>query len=433
MAKKKSYSLDYDIYLATDRNQAIKEILDNLETDPNQTDLEQMADYILFGKDEKFLNARDRKEILQPKRRYDSWSTKDEKNTSLDALMEDPNTAPEIEQKTSDTADKGPRYKVFKPEIKRPKYDDKGNLLDIGDADVPGMVELWERIDTLQERYDMYRGKIPPNDYVRNHPLTAYQLYKFGHMLIDIRRHQYYLKDSYKPTLKFFNVPPPGRVEFDFNCDTGLWLKPEEWCYRKRNPKPFDLPQPALEDAPEDENGNLYWKISDNKIDYENPDHILALLDNYVSLLKHSYDKPDSSTRTLCFDMELLIENANLTDLEQFLLEQRVAHRNIFMMQQFLAEDEIYISEATIRETIRKKIPRKLANAATKLRLESEVIRGEKETLECSKCHTVYPKDAFYFARSRDKRTGFCSQCKVCQKESYERRRDKKKAENTNT
>jgi Pyruvate/2-oxoacid:ferredoxin oxidoreductase delta subunit len=103
------------------------------------------------------------------------------------------------------------------------------------------------------------------------------------------------------------------------------------------------------------------------------------------------------------------------------------------MMQQFLAEDDIYISEATIRETIRKKIPRKLANAATKLRLESEVIRGEKETLECSKCHTVYPKDAFYFARSRDKRTGFCSQCKVCQKESYERRRDKKKAENTNT
>ena len=433
MAKKKSYSLDYDIYLATDRNQAIKEILDNLDTDPNPTDLEQMADYILFGKDEKFLNARDRKEILQPKRRYDSWSTKDEKNTSLDALMEDPNTAPEIEQKTSDTADKGPRYKVYKPEIKRPTYDKEGNLLDPGDSDVPGMVELWERIDILQERYDMYRGKIPPNDYIRNHPLTAYQLYKFGHMLIDIRRHQYYLKDSYKPTLKFFNVPPPGRVEFDFSSDTGLWLKPEEWCHRKRSPKPFDLKQPALEDALEDEEGRLYWKISDNKIDYENPDHILALLDNYVSLLKHSYDKPDSNTRMLCFDMELLIENADLTDVEQFLLEQRVAHRNIFIIRQALLEEDIEMSETTIRETMRKKIPRKLANAATKLRLESEVLRGELKTLECSKCHAVYPKDAFYFARSRDKRTGFCSQCKVCQKESYERRRDKKKAENTNT
>lgn len=120
--------------------------MDSLDTDPNATDLEQMADYILFGKDEKFLNARDRKEILQPKRRYDSWSTKDEKNESLDALLEDANTAPEIENKQNNN---GPRYKVFKPEIHRPEYDKDGNLLDIGDADVPGMVELWARIDTL--------------------------------------------------------------------------------------------------------------------------------------------------------------------------------------------------------------------------------------------------------------------------------------------
>ena len=425
MAKKKPYSLDYEIYLATDRNQAVKEILDSLDTDPNTTDLEQMADYILFGKDEKYLNARDRKEILQPKRRYDSWSTKDEKNESLDALLEDPNTAPEIENKQNNN---GPRYKVFKPEIRRPEYDKDGNLIDIGDGDIPGMVELWARIDKLQERYDMYRGKIPPNDYVRNHPLTKYQLYKFGHMLIDIRRHQYYLKDSYKPTLKFFNVAPPGRGEMDFDCNTGLWLKPEEWCYRKRNPKPFDLPQPALEDALEDENGNLYWKISDNKIDYENPDHILALIDNYASLLKHSYDKPDSSTRALCFDLEALVEAAHLNDIEQFILEQRVAHRNIFVVRQALLAENIEMSELQIREMMKKKIPRKLANAATAIRLECEVNQGIKETLECSKCHIIYPKDAFYFARSRDKRTGFCSQCKVCQKEAYERRKEKKKS-----
>ena len=108
-----------------------------------------MADYILFGKDEKYLSSRDRKEILQPKRRYDSWATKDEKNTSLDALLEDPNTAPEIEKKTSSDNDKGPRYKVYKPEIKRPTYDKEGNMIDPGDSDIPGMVELWERIDTL--------------------------------------------------------------------------------------------------------------------------------------------------------------------------------------------------------------------------------------------------------------------------------------------
>ena len=422
MAKKKSYSLDYDIYSAKDRNAAIQEILDNLETPPNETDLEQMADYILFGKDEKFLNARDRKEILQPKRRYNSWTTKDEKGESLDALLEDPNTAPEIELKTSSEADKGPRYKVFKPEIKRPKYDSEGNMIDPGDSDVPGMVELWERIDTLQERYDMYRGKIPPNDYIKSHPLDKYKLYKFGHMLIDIRRHQYYLKDSYKPTLKFFNAPPPGRPNYDFNTNTGLWLTPTEWCSRKRHPKEFDLEQSPLEDAIEDENGNLYWKISDSEIDYENPSHIVALIDNYAALLKHSYSSPDSITRALCFDMEILVEKAHLSELEQYVLEQRVAHRNAFVVRQNLLLDDIDITELQIRNLMRKKIPQKIAAAATRLRLESDLQAGRVEGLECSKCHKILPKHPFYYSRSRDKRTGFCSQCKFCQKISRDNR-----------
>ena len=421
MANKKAYSLDFDIYLATDRVQAVKAILDSLETDPNDSDLEQMGDYILFGKDEKFLNARDRKEILQPKRRYDSWSTKDEKNESLDALMENPNIAPEIERKTASDAEKAPRYRVFKPEIKRPKYDEAGNLIDIGDADVPGMEELWERIDVLQERLDMYKGKIPPNDYVKNHPMTKYHLYKFGHILIDIRRHQYYLKDAYKPTLKFFNATSANKPGYNFSVNTGLWLTPQEWCARKRNPKPFDMEQPPLEEVPEDENGNLYWKISDNAIDYENPDHILALMDNYVSLLKHSYDKPDSETRTLCYDLEYLIENADLTDLEQYCLEQRIAHRNTFVIQKYLAEDNIIKTEAQLRTIMRENVPNKIARTAMRLRLESQFLKGEIEGLKCTKCGGTFPKHPFYFARSRDKRTGYCSQCKECQRQKREK------------
>lgn len=158
---KKPYSLDYEIIRDTDRNALVTSILDSLDITPSDSELEQMADYILFGKDEKYMSARDRREISQPKRRYNSWATKDEKNESLDALMEDPNIAPQIEARQQDA---GPRYKVFKPEIKRPTYDKDGNLLDPGDSDIPGMVELWAEIDRLQEKLDMYRGKIPANE-----------------------------------------------------------------------------------------------------------------------------------------------------------------------------------------------------------------------------------------------------------------------------
>ena len=72
--------------------------------------------------------------------------------------------------------------------------------------------------------------------------------------------------------------------------------------------------------------------LDDNKIDYENPTHILELLNHYVNLLKHCYEHPESNTRMLLFDLERLIEESDLSDVEQYILEQRVAHRNVFII-----------------------------------------------------------------------------------------------------
>lgn len=86
------------------------------------------------------------------------------------------------------------------------------------------------------------------------------------------------------------------------------------------------------------------------------------------------------------------------------------------------------MSELQIRVMERNKIPKKLATTARRLRLESQMIRGEIPSLVCSKCGKALPKDPFYFARSRDKRTGYCSQCKSCQKASRERRQKNQNA-----
>ena len=86
------------------------------------------------------------------------------------------------------------------------------------------------------------------------------------------------------------------------------------------------------------------------------------------------------------------------------------------------------MSDLQVRNLSRIKIPRKIAATATRLRLECEVANGTIETLECSKCRKKLPKHVFYFARSRDKRSGFCSQCKACQKAA----RDRKKEEAAN-
>ena len=70
---KKAYSLDYSIERDSDRCTAVSDIIDKMDRDPSATDLEQMASYILYGKDENGLNAVQRGETTDGNRRYGSY------------------------------------------------------------------------------------------------------------------------------------------------------------------------------------------------------------------------------------------------------------------------------------------------------------------------------------------------------------------------
>lgn len=76
---KKKYSLDFSIERDTDRLRAVEQILDELPTNPSPTELEQMASYILYGKDENGNNSIQRKETIDKDKRYKSYKTKDDK------------------------------------------------------------------------------------------------------------------------------------------------------------------------------------------------------------------------------------------------------------------------------------------------------------------------------------------------------------------
>ena len=87
---KKKYSLDFSIERDVDRTHAVAAIIDQLETNPSPTELEQMASYILYGKDENGQNAIQRNECTDKDKRYKSYKTKDDKVQSLDEILEAP-------------------------------------------------------------------------------------------------------------------------------------------------------------------------------------------------------------------------------------------------------------------------------------------------------------------------------------------------------
>ena len=275
---KKKYSLDYNIERDIDRLHAVEEILDSLETNPNSNDLEQMASYILYGKDENGKNAVQRGETTDGDKRYKNFLKTEDKNFSLNEILDNPLS----DQLSLKTIDEKYVYTKKKPIIARPKYDKKtGALIDIGDGDIPGMQELWARIDQLEHEVAINEGKIPDDGTVTIYQ-DSYRLYQLKHMLIDVRRHQYYLKDSYKPTLHFLAVQPPQPQTYNFDENAEYWMTYEEW-ERKVN-KPYynyskDIDDYESKVTPQ----GIYvkWVVKHQKFDWENPKHIRALIDNY--------------------------------------------------------------------------------------------------------------------------------------------------------
>lgn len=77
---RKKYALDFSIIRDVDRMHAVEDILDRMDTDPSATELEQMASYILYGKDENGNNSIQRRETIdKDMKRYKSYKTKDDK------------------------------------------------------------------------------------------------------------------------------------------------------------------------------------------------------------------------------------------------------------------------------------------------------------------------------------------------------------------
>jgi hypothetical protein len=140
-----------------------------------------MASYILYGKDENGQNSIQRGETRDNEdKRYKSYKKMDDYVVSLDEILDDP-MADQAHFKELD-ARRPSRPKPRQPQ--RPKYDKvTGELLNIGDADIPGMEELWAAIDHTQHTYDANIGTVEFNndDSIITDP---YRLWQLKHQLI---------------------------------------------------------------------------------------------------------------------------------------------------------------------------------------------------------------------------------------------------------
>lgn len=410
---KKAYSLDYSIERDTDRLKAIEDILDTLDTRPSNADLEQMASYILYGKDENGQNAVKRGEVTDSNKRYTSFTRAADKNKSLDEILDNPLS----DQQALKSLDEKQVYTKKKPSIKKPKYDKAGNLVDIGDADIPGMTQLWENIDRLEKIYAVSEGKLPPDEETQ--PITdSYRLYQFKHMLIDVRRHQYYLKDAYKPTLHFLAVAPPKAQTYDWDSDSYYWMPYDKWRERVDNALLHTISKDIADyETRLNDEGNLEvkWVVRHHTFDWENPQHIKHLINYYSAIYMQVYDKMDSWGRTLIYDFDRYFNMCGFSPVREYILTRRIDKATFAQITQEVQEKfGIKYNETHLSSILNKEIPERMATVAKKHRQLLECPMEERK--QCYTCKQYLPRNLLFFSKNQGRRDGFSSNCKECEK-----------------
>lgn len=398
-----------------DRVIAVADILDQLAYNPNALELEQMGSYILYGKGEDGLNCVQRGEITNGKTRYNSFRRKDDKLTSLDAILDNP-LADQQQLKKTTTRDP---YLKKKPTIARPKYNRAtGELIDPGDSDIPGMIELWESIDRLAHWIAVLEGKVAPSESDLLFE-DSYRLYQLKHTLIDLRRHQYYLKDAYKPTLHFLTIDHPKPQFIDWTSDSFYWISLPCWQTKVDNALLSSISK-NLADYETRKNvttgeTEVKWVVRQHTFNWENPAHVRALINNYDALYDYVYEKLDTYGRTLIFDFERYREMARLTEVREFLLDRKIAHIPYNdILNELQARYGLHYNENHLSSILSQEIPQKIADTATRWRLIIETPESQLKT--CYHCGAKLPRTTLFFARNRSRKDGYASSCKECER-----------------
>lgn len=127
-----------------------------------------------------------------------------------------------------------------------------------------------------------YKGELAPDE---DTPELAsdYRLYQLKHWLIDLRRHQYYLKDSYKPALHFAFVQPPHAQFIDWSQDCAYWMPLDKWQERVDHALLHTISR-DLDDYESKVTPNgayVKWVVRRHTFDWEDYHHVAALINNY--------------------------------------------------------------------------------------------------------------------------------------------------------
>lgn len=425
--------LDFSLDTTVERTNFLNKYIDTLNFTPNETELETMANYVLWGKDPiTGLNAKQSKEV-QLESRNKTWDA--HQDESYEALIETPGFTETMIKPSNEPGAKIQRIVFSREEARK---------------HAPSIIlqsfeELWsqiDHIDLLLNFYDLKTGKRknPPRAELLNKfnedeiqqskekakHLNQFNYLKLRHLLVELRRQQFSLRDNYiSPIVSTDNSISPAPTQLTIDAEVECYpigLKYENLISKKLFPKerfpvPTDFSEKELEYIL-----HFYWEKKEKQktqnFDFRNLEHVYQALLLFYEIEEENCELEIISTSKEFLDtLNYYIQLANLSEIHKEILDLKMKHKkNQYVADYVNQKYEKSYTANYISTIFRQKIIPQINDIA---RQHAEVIENlcfPENWKQCKHCGKVLLVNTDNFVRKSRSSDGFSNQCKRCDK-----------------
>lgn len=295
-------------------------------------------------------------------------------------------------------------YKKIKPTIDKEKA-----------KTVPGMIELWKSIETMEDQLNRLKEIKNPTAEERK------EIYFMTHYLIQLRKQQYYLMDSRFPTI----IGQKNKAEFhphiaDYQMNypilpRGVMLQENDQDFK--DPRSGRFSGAAALEIYTDQDIEELEKNGKPYFDFRNSEHLYQLIQHYAEIEAYVEQIPDSPLHNLLWTLDFYIDKARLSEQQLLIIrDKKLRCPNKEIAQHLQEELGIYHQENYI-STIWNKCTKLIAEAV-ELNYDEYLCRNyDKAWKKCCRCGKELLRDSRNFVKKTKASDGLTGRCKCCDKE----------------
>lgn len=414
-----------------------------------QKELQTISDYLLWGKDYKGNSVG---KDLNLKTKNGTWD-RERKIESIEELSEQINFNENSFKQLTDLS--------VKIKVKKKPFSREEALYEAPPFILLQLKRLWRQIDETDLIINFYevinhKRKIPirkellqrfPRQelkkiYQKSKKLEPYEYLKKKHLLVELRKEQFLLKDSY--TIKInskpnYYAPPREKDFFTFPKVFPFGTKSSNKIGRllfNRELDPKNLTEENLKEI-----SQFYWQEKDLRqksqeekldfiaFDFRKLEDVYQLLQFYEEISDQNQKNLEESTLKgelgeLLDTLNFYIDLAELTEAQSLILKRKIQKvPNEKIRREVNQKFSRSYTTNYISTIYRHKIIKKINEAAIFHEKIVENYFYPENFKKCSRCGRIFLIDSRNFVRKKASKDGFNPRCKFCDREKREEKR----------